>query len=167
MRNLQYRAELSRAKRAALFGLMGTSIMTLLMTVCLLPGAPVAMRAFPVEIAHHAFPGLGPLALTVVTVVLHFGYGAGAGAIFAFLARPMSVGRGLAFALVLWVAMQAAFVPLTYGWIEFGLGRGSPWTSMFSLLLHLSYGATLGFLGERDDRWHHAEFDEIDRLRVA
>jgi hypothetical protein len=167
MGNLQYRAELSRAKRAALFGLMGTSIMTLLMTVCLLPGAPAAMRAFPVEITHHAFPGLGPLALTVLTVLLHFGYGAGAGVIFSFLARPMSVWRGLAFAFGLWVVMQASFVPLTYGWIEFGLGRGTPWTSLFSLLLHLGYGATLGWLGERDDLWHHAEFDEVDRLRVA
>jgi hypothetical protein len=167
MRNLQYQGELSRAKRAALFGLMGTSIMTLLMTASLLPGAPGAMRPFPVEVAHHLFPRLGPLALTVVTVLLHFGYGAGAGAVFAFVARPMSVWRGLAFGLVLWVVMQAAFVPLTYGWIEFGLGRGSPGTSMFALLLHLAYGATLGFLGERDDLWHHAEFDEADRLRVA
>ncbi len=167
MWNLQYRGELSRARRAALFGLMGTSVMTLLMTACLLPGAPAAMRPFPVEVTHRLFPGLGPLALTVVTVLLHFGYGAAAGAIFAFLARPMSVGRGLAFGLVLWIVMQAWFVPLTYGWIEFGLGRGSPWTSLFPLLLHLSYGATLGWLGGRDDLSHHAQFDEADRLRVA
>ncbi len=103
-----------------------------------------------------------------MTLVLHFGYGAAAGALFAFLARPMSVGRGLAFGLGLWIVMQMAFVPLTYGWIEFGLGHG------LSLDVGLRAGAAPLLTERRSAGWgraticaHHAEFDEADRLRVA
>jgi hypothetical protein len=167
MKDLQVRSELIRAGRAALFGWLGTSVMTLVMALCLVPGAPAAIRPFPVELVRHALPTLGPLALTLVTVPLHFGYGAAAGALFSFLARPMSLGRGLAFGLALWILMQIMFVPLGYGWLEFGLGRGYPWTALVSLLLHLCYGVTLGWLGGRDDLRHHCQFDEADRLRVA
>ena len=167
MKDLQVRSELRRAGRAAVFGWLGTSIMTLLMAFSLMPGAPAALRPFPVEFVRHAFPRLGPGALTLLTVPLHFGYGAGAGALFSFLARPMSLARGFAFGFALWIIMQILFVPLGYGWLEFGLGRGYPWTSLVSLLLHLCYGGTLGWLGGHDDLQHHSQFDEADRLRVA
>jgi len=167
MKDLQVRSELVRAGHAAVFGWLGTSVMTLLMAICLIPGAPAAIRPFPVEFVRHAFPSLSPLALTLVTVPLHFGYGAGAGALFAFLARPMSLGRGFAFGFALWIVMQIAFVPMGYGWLEFGLGGGHPWPAVVSLVLHLCYGGTLGWLGGRDDLAHHTQFDEADRLRVA
>ncbi len=167
MKNLQYRGELGRAGRAAVLGVVATTAMTLLLVVGLFRGAPSAFRAFPVDVAHRAFPSLAPLSLTLVTLALHLGYGAAAAALFAFLARPMSAGRGLAFGLALWIFMQMLFVPLTYHWIEFGLGHGYPWTGLFTLVLHLCYGATLGWLGGRDDRAHHARFDEADRLVVA
>ena len=167
MKDPQVRSELVRAGHAAVFGWLGTSVMTLLMAVSLIPGAPASIRPFPVEFVRHAFPGLSPLALTLVTVPLHFGYGAGAGALFAFLARPMSLGRGFAFGLALWIVMQIAFVPLGYGWLEFGLGGGHSGQALVTLVLHLCYGGTLGWLGGRDDQMHHTQFDEADRLRVA
>ena len=40
----------------------------------------------------------------------------------------MSLGRGFAFGFALWVVMQMSFVPMGYGWLEFGLGAGYPWT---------------------------------------
>ncbi|HVV51862.1 MAG TPA: hypothetical protein VHO06_19495 [Polyangia bacterium] len=167
MKNLQYRGELVRAGQAALLGVMATAAMTVLMVVCIIPGVPLAFRPFPVELVHHAFPHLGLLALTLVTLVAHFGYGAGAGALFSFLARPMSVGRGLAFGLGLWMVMEVSFVPLGYGWLEFGLGHGYPWAALYTLALHALYGGILGWLGAREDVWHHAQFDEADQLRVA
>jgi hypothetical protein len=167
MKNLQVRGELGRAGRAAILGVMATTAMTLLMVVGLFPRAPAAFRAFPVDVVHHAFPSFGTLTLTLATLVLHLGYGAAAAALFAFLARPMSVGRGLAFGLALWIVMQMSVVPWTYHWLEFGLGHGYPWTGVFALALHLCYGATLGWLGGRDDLAHHARFDEADRLVVA
>ena len=63
----------------------------------------------------------------------------------------MSLGRGFAFGFGLWIVMQMAFVPLGYGWLEFGLGGGHPWPAVVSLVLHLCYGGTLGWLGGRDD----------------
>ena len=167
MKNLQVQAELRRGGRAALAGLTATAAMTLLMVVCIVPGVSAAFRPFPVELTHRAFPSLHLLPLTLVTLLLHFGYGAAAGALFGFLARPMSVGRGLAFGFALWVVMQVSFVPLGYGWLEFGLGQGHSWSSLFALVLHLCYGGTLGWLGARDDLWHRVRFDEVDRLRVA
>lgn len=167
MRNLQYHEELDRAGRTAIFGIMATAAMTLLMVAGIVPGAPAAFRVFPVDVAHRAFPHLGQLGLTFVTLALHFGYGAGAAFVFSFLARPMSVGRGLAYGFGLWIAMQVAVVPWTYRWLEFGLGHGYPWTALDTLVLHLIYGGTLGWLGARDERAHHSRFDEADRLVVA
>jgi hypothetical protein len=167
MKNLQYRGELGRAGRAAILGMMATAAMTLLMVAGIVPGAPAAFWVFPVDVVHHAFPALGQLGLTLATLVLHFCYGAAAGALFSFLARPMSVGRGLAFGLGLWIFMQAFVVPWTYHWLEFGLGRGYPWTGLDALVLHLFYGATLGWLGRRDEVAHHSRFDEADRMVVA
>jgi hypothetical protein len=167
MRNRQYRGELVRAERAALLGLMATAAMTILMVITVIPGIPLAFRPFPVELVHHAFPRLGLAALAAVTIVVHFGYGAAAGALFSFVARPMSLGRGLAFGLGLWIFMQIAFVPWGYGWLEFGLGHGYPWAALFTLILHLFYGGTLGWLGARDELGHHVTFDETDQLRVA
>jgi hypothetical protein len=141
--------------------------MTILMAASALPGAPDAMRPFPVELARHVFPSFHTLPLTLVTVLIHFGYGAAAGALFAFLARPMSIGRGVLFGLGLWILMEATFVPWVYGTPEFGLGRSHPALAFFALVLHLVYGGTLGWLGGRDDAVHHARFDEADRLRVA
>jgi hypothetical protein len=165
--NLQYRGELGRGGRAALFGVMATAVMTIVMAASILPHAPLAFRPFPVELVHHAFPRLHLFTLALMTLVLHFGYGAAAGALFAFLARPMSVGRGLAFGFGLWMVMEVSFVPWGYGWLEFGLGHGYPWSAFFLLMLHLVYGGTLGWLGGRDDLSHHSVFDEADRLRVA
>ena len=167
MKDLQVRGELDRAGRAAVLGVVATAAMTVLMVVGLFPGAPAAFRVFPVDVVHRAFPSLGPLALTLETLGLHLGYGAAAAALFAFLARPMSVGRGVAFGFGLWIFMQTAVVSLTYHWIEFGLGHGYPWTGLFTLVLHLCYGAALGWLGGRDDLAHRARFDEADRLVVA
>ncbi len=163
----EYKEEVDRAGRGAGWGMMATSAMTLLMVVGIIPHAPAAFHPFPVIVVHHAFPMLGPLALTIVTVLLHFAYGAGAGIVFSYLARPMSVGRGLLYGLALWIFMEVTFVPWAYGTVEFGLGRGNPWSALFNLLLHLTYGGTLGWCGARDERWHHAMFDGADRLRVA
>ena len=167
MKNPEYRGELGRAGRAAILGMMATSAMTLFMVAGIVPGAPAAFRVFPVDVVHRAFPTLGQLGLTLMTLVLHFAYGAAAAAVFSFLARPMSVGRGLAYGLALWIAMEVSVVPWTYHWLEFGLGHAYPWTALDTLVLHLIYGGTLGWLGARDDLAHHARFDEADRLVVA
>ena len=167
METRQYHDELSRAGRAAVFGLAATAVMTLLMAVGLFRHGPVAFRPFPVEIMAGALPHWHPLPLAIVTTLAHFAYGALAGVVFSFLARPMTVGRGLAYALALWIILQVCFVPAFLNHMEFGLGRGDPWSALFTLLLHTVYGGVLGGLGARDEQAHHATFDALDRLRVA
>jgi hypothetical protein len=164
METRQYRGELRRAGRAALIGVAATAAMTVLMALGLFRHGPVAFRPFPVEFTWRLLPTWSPLPLAFVTTLIHFAYGAAAGALFSFLARPMSVGRGIAFGLSLWIFMQVFFVPAFFGWIEFGLARGEPWSALFALVLHVVYGAVLGAVGGRDDREHHAAFDALDRL---
>jgi len=166
METRQYREELRRAGRAALIGVAATAAMTLLMALGLFRHGPAAFRPFPAEFMWHVFPTWGALPLAIVATVIHFGYGAAAAALFSFLARPMSVGRGVAYGVALWIVMQICFVPVFMGWMEFGLGRGEPWSALFTLLLHVTYGAVLGGLGARDERDHHVAFDALDRLRV-
>ncbi len=165
METRQYRGELRRAGRAALIGVAATAAMTLLMALGLFWHGPVAFRPFPVEFSWRLLPAWNPLPLAVLTTLAHFAYGAAAAMLFSFLARPMSVGRGMAFGLALWIVMQVFFVPALYGWIEFGLARGEPYSALFALVLHMVYGAVLGALGGRDDRQHHAAFDALDRLQ--
>jgi hypothetical protein len=167
METRQYNAELLRAGRAALIGLAATAAMTLLMALGLFSHGPVAFRPFPVEFAMRLFPTWAPLPLAVGTTLAHFAYGAGAAALFSFLARPMTPGRGLAFGVTLWMVMQVWYVPALLGWMEFGLGRGEPWSALFTLLLHGVYGTVLGVLGARDERAHRARFDALDRLEVV
>ena len=167
METKQYREELRRAGRAAVIGVAATAAMTLLMAVGLFWHGPVAFRPFPIEFTWRLLPTWSSLSLAVLTTLLHFAYGAAAGAAFSFLARPMSVGRGMAFGLALWIVMQVFFVPAFYGWIEFGLARGEPYSALFALLLHMVYGGVLGALGGRDERYHHAAFDALDRLVTA
>lgn len=167
MNTTQGREELHRAGRAAVLGLGATAAMTLFMALGLYRNGPVAFRPFPVEFLWHVFPRWGSLPLAIVSTLAHFAYGAAAAALFSFVARPMTVGRGLAFGLGLWLVMQTCFVPGFLGWMEFGLGRGEPWSALFTLFLHAVYGGVLGWLGARDEQAHHATFDAQDRLRVA
>ncbi|HVV16551.1 MAG TPA: hypothetical protein VHH90_05045 [Polyangia bacterium] len=167
METRQSSGELLRAGRAALIGIAATAAMTLLMALGLFRHGPVALRPFPVEFALRVLPNWSPLPLAVATTLAHFAYGAGAAALFSFLARPMTPGRGLAFGVALWIIMQICYVPAFLGWMEFGLGRGEPWSALFTLLLHAVYGVVLGTLGARDERAHHARFDALDRLEIV
>lgn len=163
----QYHDERFREARVAVYGLAATAAMTLLMVVGLFRHGPVAFRPFPVIVMAGIFPHMTPLPLAIVTTLAHFAYGVLAALAFSFLARPMSVGRGLAFALGLWIIMQTCFVPIFYNHLEFGLGRGEPWTALYTLVLHVVYGGVLGWLGARDEVAHHVAFDALDRVRVV
>ena len=58
--------------------------------------------------------------------------------------RP-ATGTGLVWGAVLWAIAGIVFVPLSGGPIFFGMGK----TMVASLVAHLAYGATLGFLYQR------------------
>lgn len=169
MNHSQNADELRRASRAALLGVMATAMMTVFMWIGALPAMPGALEPFPLLLARHVWPSMAPMPIALLTSVVHFGYGAAVAVVFSFMARPMSLGRGFAFGAALWALMQSTLVPGLLGGMEFGFGLGhGHWLfTGYTLALHLSYGVTLGLLGARDERVHHARFDELARLRVA
>ena len=156
------RDELRRSLQGAEWGLVATAVMTIFMVlgVALFPAR--LARPFPLLLASRLLPHAGRGWLAAATVIGHAGYGALAGLVFAYLARPMSLGKGIGYALFLWFTMQIIFVPWL-GWGDFGLLHSSGF-ALYTLLLHLPYGATLGWLGARDEALHHATFDDFGRL---
>ncbi len=169
MNDSQIADELRRASRASLVGVMATAVMTEFMWIGAIRTMPAALEPFPLLLTRHLWPGMAPLPIALLTSIVHFGYGAAAAVLFSFLARPMSVGRGLTFGVALWAVMQGMFVPGLLGGMEFsfGLGHGHWLFSGYTLVLHLVYGVTLGLLGARDENVHHAHFDELARLRAG
>ena len=86
--------------------------------------------------------------LVLVAFVLHFGYGALAGALFAGGAERVNVASGLFFGLALWGVAVAVYAPLI------GLGfvtSHEPALAALALPAHLLYGATLGALAPKGE----------------
>jgi hypothetical protein len=153
--------ERDRLSRGAWFGLEATAVMTL----ALLLGMLVSwgrLRPFPLVLAVQGLPQAGVFWVGLVAILGHFVYGTLMGMIFAYVARPMTLAKGLGWGALLWLFMEITFVP-GIGWMDFGLRRG-PGLMFYFLLLHLVYGTTLGLLGARDERAHHVRFDDLGRL---
>lgn len=138
-------------------GVAAGTIATILMTA-LLVAAPAFTGVRMPEIAARTGEALKarPL-LVLMAFVLHFGYGALAGALFAAATERVTVGAGLFFGLALWGVAVAVYAPLI------GLGfvsKHEPALAVLVLPAHLLYGATIGALAPRggivqpiDDRW--------------
>jgi hypothetical protein len=140
------REEHNRQKLLA--GVAAGTIATTLMTALLFAAPAFAGARLP-EIAARALailrarPGLVGLAL-----VLHFGYGALAGALFAAGARRITVAAGLFFGFGLWGVAMAVYAPLI------GLGfvaSHEPALAALVLPAHLLYGGALGALAPRGE----------------
>ena len=153
--SIKHMAEVEKQQRL-MRGVAAGTIATALMTA-LLVAAPALSGHVP-EIATRAAGALKarPL-LVLVAFVLHFGYGALAGALFAAATDRVNVASGLFFGLTLWGVAVAVYAPLI------GLGfitSHEPALAALALPAHLLYGATLGALAPKgeivhpiDDRW--------------
>jgi hypothetical protein len=137
-------------------GVAAGTIATALMTG-LLVAAPAFSGHVP-EVAARASSAMRARPLLVfVAFVLHFGYGALAGALFAAATVRVNVASGLFFGLALWGVAVAVYAPLI------GLGfvtSHEPALAALALPAHLLYGATLGALAPKgeivqpiNDRW--------------
>jgi hypothetical protein len=139
--------DVSEENRAKLLrGLGAGAIATLLMTG-LLFAAP-ALGGVP-DAATRVLAALRarPL-LVLVALVIHFGYGGLAGAMYAAGANRVSLSTGLFFGAALWGVAVAVYAPLI------GLGFVSshePALAALALPAHLLYGVTLGALGPRGE----------------
>ena len=135
-------------RRKLLRGVAAGTIATALMTA-LLVSAPAFTGAHVPEIAARAAAALRARPfLVLLALVLHFGYGALAGALFAAATDRINVLSGLFFGLALWGVAVAIYAPLI------GLGfvtSHEPALSVLALPAHLLYGATLGALVPRGE----------------
>ena len=129
-------------------GLAAGTIATIIMTA-LLVAAPALAGAHAPTIAARAVTALEarPL-LLLVALLLHLGYGALAGALFAAGIDRVNVAAGLFFGLGLWGVAVAVYAPLV------GLGFATshqPALAVLALPAHLLYGVTLGALAPKGE----------------
>lgn len=158
--------DLRRSLRGAVWGLSATLVMTSVMVIgALLLRSSFAHPPFPYLFIDHRFPHVSRGSAAALTLVAHFGFGALLGMLFAYFSEPMTLAKGVAFGVLVWSVMQVIFVPWL-GWGDFGLIHSTGPFAAYTLFLHLFYGVTVGVLGARDDRVHHAAFDALGRLQT-
>ena len=164
--------DLKRSLRGAAWGLTATVVMTAVMVIgALVFRSSFARPPFPYLFVDHLMPQAGAGATAAFTVLTHFAFGALMGMLFAFFSEPMTLAKGVGFGTLVWSVMQVIFVPWL-GWGDFAFihsgafVHSSAWSFLwYTLILHMVFGVTLGLLGARDDRVHHAAFDELGNLR--
>ncbi|MDS0296686.1 DUF6789 family protein [Halogeometricum luteum] len=130
------------------YGVVATIAMSILMLLALISGNSPMPQPIPKAVVAHLFrSGLPKPMLMLLAVGLHLGYGGVFGALLARVARPVTIGKGLAFGVGLWVLMQVAFLPFL-GWGLFGMAI-TPKIAVATLVLHLVYGGVLGWALDR------------------
>lgn len=131
------------------YGVVATIAMSILMLLALVSGNSPLPQPVPKAVVAQLFgSGIPKLLLIVLVVGLHLGYGGVFGAILARVARPVTIGKGLAFGVGLWVLMQVTFLPFL-GWGLFGTAI-TPKIAVATLVLHLVYGGVLGWMLDHD-----------------
>jgi hypothetical protein len=139
-------------------GVAAGTIATILMTALLVAAPAFTGLRVPEVAAQAATAALRarPL-LVLIALLLHFAYGALAGALFAATTERVNLASGMFFGLALWGVAVAIYAPLV------GLGfvaSHAPALAVLVLPAHLLYGAIIGALAPRgeivqpiDDRW--------------
>lgn len=80
-------------------------------------------------------------------VTAHLAYGGFWGGVLASATSRVTVTKGVGLGVALWLVMQVVVLPLV-GWGVFGTGV-TPAIAVATLVPHLVYGATLGWLVDR------------------
>ena len=134
------------------WGLVATLAMSALMVLGVATGLSPMPSPIPEALVSKVVGGILGAdiprpAVMVLAVVSHLAYGGVAGAVLAGLTRPVTVWKGLGWGVLLWLVMQVAVLPLL-GWGFFG-ALITPRIAVVTLVLHLVYGFTLGWLIDR------------------
>ncbi len=140
--------------KAGVVGLLGSLIMFVFIQLAIQSGlAPFNVPPSAAFLISLGLPAK-PLAL-----IAHFGYGAFWSIVLVALYKDgVTLGKGLGLALLLWLGMMLVISPVT-GWGVFGFGDAhelgqdaklylahGPKYLIATLVLHLIFGATLGWL---------------------
>lgn len=130
------------------WGVVATIAMSVVMIVGTITGMAPMPAPIPAAIVTRIFgPDLPQPLIMLLAIVSHLGYGAVWGALLAAFVRPVTVGKGVGLGVFLWLIMQIAVLPFL-GWGAFGMAI-TPMIAVATLVLHLIYGVTLGWLVDR------------------
>lgn len=139
---------MSRFSKGVLWGAIATAAMSALMILGVVTGLTPMPKPIPAAIVGKLTGGgLPKPALMAAAAILHLGYGAFWGGVLAAVSERVTIGRGVAFGLGLWLLMQVAVLPFL-GWGLFGVSQ-TPKIAVATLVLHLVYGVTIGALMDR------------------
>lgn len=136
------------------WGVVATIAMSALMIAGVLTGMAPMPKPIPAAIVGKLTGGGLPEPATMaLAVILHLGYGGFWGGAFAAVTRRVTIWRGIALGVFLWLIMQVFVLPFL-GWGLFGTDQ-TPKIAVATLVLHLVYGATFGWLMSRSVRADH------------
>lgn len=128
------------------------TVATIAMSIPMIAGAVAGVlpmpRPIPAAIVGEIVGGGLPRPLLMALAGgSHLAYGGVAGGVLSLLTRPVTVAKGLGWGVLLWAVMGIAWLPFL-GWGLFGTSI-SPRVAVATLVLHVIYGATLGWLVDR------------------
>lgn len=123
--------------------------MSVLMLLAVVSGISPIPQPVPKAVVAQIFGSDIPKPLLMALAIgLHLGYGGLFGAILAWIVRPVTIGKGFALGVGLWLLMQVTFLPFL-GWGLFGTAI-TPKIAVATLVLHLVYGGVLGWVLDRE-----------------
>lgn len=138
-----------RIRRGFTYGIVATVVMSVLMLAGMVTGQSPIPEPIPRAIVATLLGDRAPKPVTIALAVgLHLACGGVFGAALARFAAPATVAKGLGLGVGLWLVMGVAFLPFL-GWGAFGTAI-APSIAVATLLLHLVYGATLGWALARE-----------------
>lgn len=138
----------NRIVKGFAWGVVATVAMSVLMLNATATGISPMPKPIPAAIIAKLLGEGTPQPLIMILAVLsHLGYGGFWGALLAAFVRPVTIGKGVALGVFLWLIMQIAVLPFL-GWGAFGMAI-TPKIAVATLVLLLIYGTTLGWLIDR------------------
>jgi hypothetical protein len=130
------------------WGVVATVAMSILMIIGRVTGLAPMPAPIPAAIVSHVFgTNLPQPVMMALAIISHLAYGGVWGAALAAFVRPVTIGKGIALGVFLWIVMQIVVLPFL-GWGAFGVAI-TPAIAVATLVLHLVYGATYGALMDR------------------
>jgi len=130
-----------------MYGLAGTAIMSVFMVLVMMTGFAPLPEPFPFMVIKAMFYFIDSVfLLVIITIFAHFVYGSFWSAVFVSLYPEGRLGAGIAWGVFLWVVMNIVWLPFI------GMRYSAtlkPDVAFITLLFHLIYGATLGYLCAR------------------
>lgn len=140
--------ERSRVLAGFWWGVVATLAMSVVMIAATITGLSPMPAPIPAALVTQVFgPGLPKPAMMLLAALSHLAYGGVWGAILAGAVRPVTIGKGLLLGVILWLVMQVVVLPYL-GWGAFGFAI-TPRIAIATLVLHLIYGAVLGWVVDR------------------